>query len=550
MRKTMRLIPVVLAAVLTVSAQSLPADEEAVATFQSLYGKDIADAEASVGADDDVELAQELLTAAEKAVSQPALLEEMCNAAYRLGNSAPSGYDTAIGAMELLARTVPEKSALCRSRIATVLGRKYLTSRGEERLEIAQEYFNALKQAGDESLRTGQLDEAIDNYRRAVGLAASHREMGKGPVSYLLLVTMGRRDLQPKLEQLQLVTQAYPDDIDAREQLLQLYLREMDQPAEAVKLITDQTPEELARYVPLAAEDPANLNPEQLEGLGEWYVRQAEETDRRFRGPLLLRARRVLETFLEKHKTEDLQHTRMELALSKVQEDIAELMPEARVRQPWVDLLETFKPDPRSNISGGQWTLRDGELQLRFSRRRGIGKAVLPAIPEGDYELEIAMTIGQGISGAFITVPAGGQQVAFVIGDTKHVGSNPGSMDLSALAMVEGKDQRNQDNPTLVSPARISRDTRYLYRISVRSLGRLVQVRVSVNGKDYLSYKGSPESLQLPGWARTRINNAVVVGGIMREITVHQARIRMTEGELKEPPPAPQQEFPRRGRRR
>ena len=107
--------------------------EKVAETFNALYGADLARVRGTGDTRDDVALAVRLLAAAKRAADQPAFVTVLCERACELALGHPTGYPTALKAMDFLAQTVPEKAAACAARTLGIRQKQFDTSRGDAR---------------------------------------------------------------------------------------------------------------------------------------------------------------------------------------------------------------------------------------------------------------------------------------------------------------------------------------------------------------------------------------------------------------------------------
>jgi len=112
--------------------------------------------------------------------------------------------------------------------------------------------------------------------------------------------------------------------------VIRMCVAELDDPAEAAKLLTGDMPEELRTYVPLAAKDSAQVEEAACLELGNWYVELAKGASSSGKAICLNRAIAYLERFLDLHKAEDTSRTQGKLLLDKAQAELQKLPNEKR----------------------------------------------------------------------------------------------------------------------------------------------------------------------------------------------------------------------------
>ena len=112
--------------------------DEALNSFQSLYGQELKDVEATRALTDDVELDAELLKYAQNITNQQALLTVFCQKAHELAAKDSTGYVTAITAMELLTEEAPGKKTECLQKCVDIIQNEYRKTRGKTKTKAGQ----------------------------------------------------------------------------------------------------------------------------------------------------------------------------------------------------------------------------------------------------------------------------------------------------------------------------------------------------------------------------------------------------------------------------
>ena len=174
MARPRRLLPLV-CIFLGVLAWSVRADdsEQAAETFNVLFGADLARVRKTGDTRDDAALAARLLETAKKAADQPAFLALVCETAANLGLAHPDGYAAAAEAMELVARSVPEKAAACRERLIEIRQKQFDAARGDERQAAGEALLDCLLPVIEAKEQAGAMTEAAALYRKAKTIAAA-----------------------------------------------------------------------------------------------------------------------------------------------------------------------------------------------------------------------------------------------------------------------------------------------------------------------------------------------------------------------------------------
>jgi len=260
---------VVFSACLLAGASAAGADE-ATDTFNSLFGEEIKRVKATPPFDDDHKLATQLLNLAEKTPTQTDLVAVLCRNAYDLTSRARAGFPLAIRAMELLAKTVPAEAAHCREKILLIRRRQYMAVRGAERIRVGEALMEMLVASSDARAQAGDYAEALKLARQAVAIAGGIRSAAMKHLQERVRQLATQEIISRQIIQLKLRLKANPKDAAARQRLIELYLVELDKPAEAAKFIDEDTDDILRTYVPLASRKIEEVAPTACMELGAW----------------------------------------------------------------------------------------------------------------------------------------------------------------------------------------------------------------------------------------------------------------------------------------
>jgi len=512
----------VLCAVLAVSALSLRAagTDEATETFNALYGADLKRVRETGDARDDVELAARLLAAAKKATDQPAFLAILCEKAHDLALGHPTGYGTALAAMDLLARTVPEKAAACTARTLAIRQKQFDTSRSDARPPAAEALIDALVTAADAKIEAGTPAKAATLLVRARNVARAVSSPRLADLESRAKALTQRMATDRRISDLVALLEKNPQNTGAHEELVRLYLVDLDDPAGAAKHLAGAKDPSLLKYVPAAAKGVEAAPEFACLELGEWYARLAAKAPPHARGPMYARAKAYLERFLEIHTSKDLNRTRATLALGKIQEAVARLTappkkPTKTSKDEWIDLLPLT--DPSKHALSGMWERRDEALAL--TGRASEAKVMPPLVIDGSYEFEarIARTSGGDTMG--IVLPVGERQVLLGLGY--------GGNQAHGLGQINGRSARDPENPTVTKPARLQNGREYAVRARVLVQGSRAEIEVTLDGERIILWRGLPSALSMyAGW-RLPQGRRIGFGASNSTAEFRAARLRM-----------------------
>ena len=511
---------------------------DAQKTFDSLCGQEIKRAEASRDPADDVALAAKLLRAARAADTPPDLFLLLCQKAADLGAADPKGYDTALAAADLLADRMPDKAALAQELVLPIRQKQFESARGDDRIAAAQAYIEGLLAVATEKGHTGDADEALRRCRQAVTVVRTLKpplpEGLDADAKYLteLQKVLGRISI------LKTLVRPETENRAAREELIRLWLVELDNPAQAAKYLNENSDAKIHRYVPGAAKKVEDAPELACLELGDWYRDLAGSAGPCGKAAMLGHALAYYQRFLELHKAEDMERTKAELAIKMVQGELDKVGDLAFLGKPkpWIDLLKAIAP-ARDALSG-VWHWTDGALVMDPIRRGG--KLMIPVMPLGRYELELKITRTAGAEGIAVILPVGRTGADVVLGGWRNT--------TSGIEMINNVVANK--NETTVAAGSLEEGRLYTVHIRVSAAGDQASISVALDGKPLTRWAGPQSALALAeGWG---LPNAKCLGlGVSgrTSFAFKSARLRMLSGKASavarsEPPPAPAAESP------
>jgi len=524
-----------LCAVLAVSAVPLRAAEtdEAIEAFNALYGTDLARVRGTGDTRDDAELAVHLVAAAKRAADQPAFLAVLCEKACDLALGHPSGYPTALEAMDFLARTVPEKAADCAERTLDIRQKQYDACRGDARAPAAGALIDALVAAAEAKIDAGAATFLV----RARNVARAVSSPRLAELESRAEALARRMATDRRISDLVALLEKTPGNVAAREELVRLYLVDLDDPAEAAKHLEGAKDTALLKYVPAAAkgvEAPPDLACLEL---GEWYRDLATNAPKHARAAMYARAKAYLERFLTIHTAQDLNRTRATLALEKTQEAVAKMTvppkkptktskptkpsPGTILPGQWIDLLPLT--DLSKHALSGTWERRGEALAL--TGRASEAKVMAPLVIDGSYEFEarIARTGGGDTMG--VVLPVGERQILLGLGY--------GGNQAHGLGQIDGRSAKDPENPTVTRPARLQNGREYAVRARVLVQSSRAEIEVMLDGERIILWRGPPSALSMyAGW-RLPQGRRICFGASNSTAEFRAARLRMLSGEAR-----------------
>jgi hypothetical protein len=516
-----------LAFIAAAGAPAAPAEQSPERTFESLFGDGMRRVQATREPEDDVALARQLVEFARK--NEDADLQAIvCRKAYLLGWRDASGFDVAIEAMVLLEAVRPESTVECRENISAVRERAFDEARGPAWNEAGEALIDALLSLGDARLETEDYGEATVTYRKALAVADKVRS----PQESHIEARIESVDVHRRLAALRRKVEKDPSDRAAREELLKLYLIEMDDPERASKYVEADRDDNLDKYILVAAMNPDSLPDKACLELGKWYREHAEEASAAARPAMLERARTYYARYLEVHEEEDAPRAIAAVALKEIEAEIAELESPERREARWVNLLAMV--DLRRHALSGKWTIRGGKLGTKAYPQCYCR---IPAWPEGSYEMEVSFIRTLGVAkGVLIALPVGKTMgllrlSARPYGDV-YYGYTDEGYSASGLELVNGAAFAH--NGTTVQPARLPNGRLHEVHVKVLLKDEEADINVQVDGKPYIRWKGPPSAITPPAmWGSDKPPAGLGVGADHANIVFHTMRLRMISGQLR-----------------
>jgi len=494
--------------------------DKAVQDFESLYGRDMARVANTRDTKDDVELAARLLAAAKKAADQPPLLAVLCEKAYDLAAVHPDGYETALDAMDVLKTEVPAKAGECAEREVAVLQKQFTKAPKDAKADPGEALLDALLALVDSRLETGDAADAAkacgEARRIAIAISSERREH----------IEQRHNDVKQtiqdagEIENLKALLDKEPENTAAREKLVRLCLT-AGRPAEAAKYVEGVEDEALRKYVPAAAK-PVEEAPElACVELGEWYRGLAEGAPSYARVGMYERARAYLERFLKLHTAKDQLRTRAVLALEKVEAALEKLG-----RSRWTDLLAMV--DPTRDMVMGRWLLLPDGLAVIWrpgDPRSPWARILVPAAPQGSYELKGRFVRTSENREVFVVLPAGETAVALVL--SKKDG------DSSALESIQGS------SGAVVRPGALENGREYALHAKVVLAGEQAEVMVNLDGEPYIAWKGPRSDLSVAKGLEVTEPGCFGLGVQSACVLWRSLRLKMLSGKVRPVRPKP-----------
>jgi tetratricopeptide (TPR) repeat protein len=468
--------------------------EDPAAKVREIFGPAIREAQATAGQEDDVKLAEGLLAAAREGSRDASMTAALCQAVYELAAAVPQGLDVAVEALELLGQRAPDRAADCAQKLVAIRRQQYAGATAAQRPAAAERLIDALGDIAEGLARQGKYAEAIGYLRQGRLVAGS-----VGPDRQKQLqAEIGRlaalERVHGVIDGLKARLKSDPQDAQTRRRLIDLYLIELDDPAEAAGLLTPDVDEVLRTYVPLATKDTGALKPQACMELGHWYYSlRTKATTPLGRPAMLQRARGYLETYVQKADSGDLTVAKAKLTLERIEEEL-EALASAGTGGRWLDVLKLV--DTGKHAVRGRWLRQGSRIGIAAT---GADRIVIPVAPNGDYELKVQFARSKGDGDVNVVLPVGRAGVVLTL--SEH------DTQASGLNAVNGRFHRDEK----ASPAAaLSNRTVHNLHAKVTTKDDTARIRATLDGKKLLEWSGPLSALSAADdW---RLPDATVLG--------------------------------------
>jgi hypothetical protein len=316
--------------------------------------------------------AERILKHADGLRDDPGARMKLLDKAYEYGIKHRSGCPTAIEAARKAAQGAePTQKPAWLWRLVDAHKLALRGAPAKERNKAGATLVDRQIAAADALADMQEIDEALRCYNDALPTARRYAPIREDEIAAKIRELTTRRRVDADVARCKALLAKDPANLAARRKLIRLYLLELDEPAEARKLLTAAVDEQWRTYVPLAVRGAARLDDEAcVEQMGDWYkevLAEGEDLTLKGKANALVTARTYYERFLELHPKRDIANARARAKLVKLESLLADLQPRSLPRKshwhkrgngPWEERREGLRLYGTAHRKGNYMTTR------------------------------------------------------------------------------------------------------------------------------------------------------------------------------------------------
>jgi hypothetical protein len=337
-----------------------------------------------------------------------------------------------------------------------------------------------------------------------------------------------------QIQELEAKLKANPKDQSAADQLVILYIVELDQPSKALEPALAGSDAKTGELVLLASTETEKLSDQNCLDLADWYRKLAKSASADAKPAMLVRAEEYFEMFLELHPQKDLYKTKATMLLKQVQTQLATIRPAGSLlgKRPANSSSgpQLIKPgqsfdlisvtDPATDSIVGNWVRQGSALGLVKPTPMSLVR--VPVLPQGSYEINLEFTRTDGQYYVGVLLPVGKASTAMVLSWSKD--------PVSRLYDLEGKESKNET----IRPNPLINGRRYKLIIRVAMLPEdQAQIQALLDGKEILQWKGAQSRLRPGKGFRLPSPTTLALGAYSNTTVFHSVRLKMISGTAK-----------------
>jgi len=502
------ILPGLIAACILLGAGPLQGAEESADT---LIAKIVS------GAETNAARASKLLEAAKTIADQPKLCAALLEKAVEFGlkpRVTPDSSQIASQALKLLQIAAPDRKDDWTMLQTDTLRTEYNSARKpKKRREIGGRFLDTLMAAASICENRCNWSGATKLYREARRVEAYMKTGVAGDIRRKLKISSSRAIIAQRIKRYTAALKKDASNVSIRTTLIKALAVDSDDPKQASEHLNASVDETWRTNIPLACKPLGELAETQCRELGDWYYKDLTKSCSTTAKPAMLaRAMGYYQQFLTLHPKNDIEAITVKAALMAIDKTGVKTTASAKSIGS-IDLIESFDAS-RHGVSW-KWSVESGVLI--GAAGTGPGKAMLPWMPEGSYELKIVFVKKEGKE-MLIMFPVGGGSTALRLGTHNHP-----SLVTSAKPHYKG----------IGGSAVLVNGKEYTMLIKVIVQGDQAAIQAALNDKLVLSWKGDPAQISPQHAWRLPDTRTIGLGVYKSRVDFKQATLKMTSGQAK-----------------
>lgn len=290
------------------------------AAFKEKFGKEMREVRRTKPTDDDAAFAKKMFTEATSGTHDADLTLVLYDTAYEYGLRDPIGYPTADQALDKLLELDESKAfEICEMRLA--LFEKWHTAQPNRKTPDYESLIDRCMQLSRESFEAGDSASAVKLLNRASRFAMIIKSPRLDDVRDSMKDLI---QLRKVLDEIDALEKTMGTDEAAADKLAMIYLKQMDDPAEALTYANQMFDQDLADKVRLAAKEFEFATPEEANQAGLFYFELSDDNQLRDPVAMLIRSRVWLTEFLSRDHLDAEENDKAQ-ALQQAKETLAKI---------------------------------------------------------------------------------------------------------------------------------------------------------------------------------------------------------------------------------
>lgn len=269
------------------------------AQYVELFGGESERIAATATKKDDAEFAAKLLAAAQDLQDDKPLRRLLLQKSHEFGSRDIAGHAAAIAALDLYARDMPERAAVCDEAALALEERLYQSARPADRKTSAERLVERVQDVCAQRVADKKTAEALALLRKSLSLPGMAASESGAILQEHLKQLVERQQAEKQAAGLYERLFQNRNDAPSLARLVRLLLVELDAPADAQAVAADVRDESLANLLQVLARQPDAWNAEEAGLVAAYFELQAADASPAAQRTALDKARRATERQLQ-----------------------------------------------------------------------------------------------------------------------------------------------------------------------------------------------------------------------------------------------------------